>query len=161
MIVNLIFYGLFLLPLRRLDLFKENYSTLSLETRGYFYLLLLGIGIGFLIAYETYYISGRKMAEFMFFSLALGTVIPHHVPYDLQGNMHLLFAYLGFAGMMSVTFMNLIITSNLHLINIYFLSIFILGLLYMRYGMVNALMEVLIMSLNMYINYLLYKKKCP
>ena len=161
MIVNLIFYGLFLLPLRRLDLFKENYSTLSLETRGYFYLLLLGIGIGFLMAYETYHISGRKIAAIMFFSLVLGTVIPHHVPYDFQGNMHLLFAYLGFAGMMSVTFMNLIITSNLHLINIYFLSIFILGLLYMLYGMVNTLMEVLIMSLNMYINYLLYKKKCP
>ena len=159
-IVNLIAYVLFLLPLGRLDLFKENYSTLSLDTRGYFYLLFLGIVIGLLLAYETYHINNKEMATGMFLSLFLGTVIPHHIPYDLQGNLHLLFAYLGFAGIMSITFMNLIRYNNQYLINMYFLSLFSLAFLYMHYGMVNTLMEVIIMTLNLFVNYLLYKKKC-
>ena len=160
LIINLIVYMLFLLPIRKLNMFTENYSTLSLDTRGYLYLLFLGIIIGLLLAYETYFINGKMMAILMFFSLVLGTIIPHHVPYDIQGNMHLLFAYIGFAGMMSITYMNLLKQSNQYLINMYFLSFFEFGFIYMQYGMVTTVLEIVIMSMVMMFNYLVYKKKC-
>ena len=158
--INIVVYGLFLLPLIRLNLFNENYSTLSLDTRGYFYLLFLGIITGFVMSYETLNINDRKYAYLMFFSLLLGTVVPHHVPYDLQGNIHLFLSYAGFAGMMTVTYLNILGSSNEYLMNMYFLLLIELGFIYMQYGMVNTLMEIIIMSFNLFINFLLYKKKC-
>ncbi|MBR3250467.1 MAG: hypothetical protein IKF80_02040 [Erysipelotrichaceae bacterium] len=160
LIINLIVYILFLLPVSRLDMFKENYSTLSLDTRGYLYLLFLGILIGLLLGYETYFISGRNMAITIFASLVLGTIIPHHVPYDLQGNLHLLFSYTGFAGMMSITYINLLKQNNQYLINMYFLSFFEFAFIYMQYGMVTTVLEIVIMSMVLLFNYLAYKKKC-
>ena len=159
MTLNLIAYILFLLPIRRLDLFKENYSTLSLDTRGYLYLVFLGMIIGLLMAYETYFINGKQLAMIMFFSLFLGTIIPHHVPYNLQGNMHLLFSYIGFAGMMSITFVNLLKYDQQYLANMYFLSLFEFGFIYMQYGMVNTILEIVIMTMCMMFNYLVYRKK--
>ena len=141
-------------------MFKENYSTLSLDTRGYLYLFFLGVIIGLLLAYETYFINGKVLAIAVFFSLVLGTVIPHHVPYDLQGNVHLLLAYIGFAGMMSITYVNLLKQNNQYLTNMYFLSFFEFGFIYMQYGMVNTMLEIVIMSMVMLFNYLVYKKKC-
>ena len=160
LIINVIVYILFLLPISRLDMFKENYSTLSLDTRGYLYLFFLGVIIGLLLAYETYFINGKILAISMFFTLVLGTVIPHHVPYDLQGNVHLLFAYIGFTGMMSITYVNLLKQNNQYLTNMYFLSFFEFGFIYMQYGMVNTMLEIVIMSMVMLFNYLVYKKKC-
>ena len=160
LIINVIVYILFLLPISRLDMFKENYSTLSFDTRGYLFLFFLGVIIGLLLAYETYFINGKILAIAMFFSLVLGTVIPHHVPYDLQGNMHLIFAYIGFAGMMSITYVNLLKQNNQYLTNMYFLSFFEFGFIYMQYGMVNTMLEIVIMSMVMLFNYLVYKKKC-
>ena len=160
LIINVIVYILFLLPISRLDMFKENYSTLSLDTRGYLYLFFLGVIIGLLLAYETYFINGKVLAIAIFFSLVLGTVIPHHVPYDLHGNVHLFFAYIGFAGMMSITYVNLLKQNNQYLTNMYFLSFFEFGFIYMQYGMVNTMLEIVIMSMVMLFNYLVYKKKC-
>ena len=74
--------------------------------------------------------------------------------------MHLLFAYIGFAGMMSITYMNLLKKSNQYLINMYFLSFFEFGFIYIQYGMVTTVLEIVIMSMVMMFNYLVYKKKC-
>lgn len=160
LLINIIAYILFLLPIGILDMFKENYSTLSLDTRGYLYLVFLGIITGLLMAYETYFINGKEMAIAMFFSLFIGTIIPHHVPYNLQGNMHLLFSYIGFAGMMIITFMNLLKSNNQYLTNMYFLSLFEFGFMYMQYGMVTTMLEIVIMSMCLLFNFILYKKKC-
>ena len=81
-IFNLLIFFLFLLPSGKLDLFEENYSTLSLNARGYFFLLFLGISCGSIMAYETSFISGKRNALLLFAGLLMGTVVPHHVPYD-------------------------------------------------------------------------------
>ena len=155
-ILNIIETVLFLLPVSILNLFTENYSTLSLTTRGYLYVLFLGISIGFLLAYETMKISNNSVYSLVIFmSLLLGTCIPHQVPYRIQGNIHLIFAYIGFAGLVTITVLNCKIKKYR---DIYLLFIFISILIYLKYGMVNTLSEIIVMLSTLFINYYLYIK---
>ena len=156
LILNIIVSILFLLPVKQLNLFNENYSTLSLSTRGYLYVLFLGILIGLLLAYETKHITNAVNALLIFLSLLTGTCIPHHVPYNLQGNLHMLFAYSGFAGLVIITLLNCKIKKYR---DIYLLFIFIAILLYIKFGMVNTLSEIIVMFSSLIINLFLYSKK--
>ena len=156
--LNFLMAVLFVLPLFRLDLFKENYSTLSFDTRGYLYLLLLGLSSGFLLAYETAMIAGRKKGILMFVTMMIGVIVPHHYPYDLQGNIHLLLAYLSFAMLIILTFSNITMA---HCRKLYDLLYFMLGLvamLYIRFAMVTALSELIIILVSLYLNYQCYTK---
>lgn len=154
-ITNLIVSVLFLLPVKQLNLFTENYSTLSLNAKGYFYLLFLGIIIGLLLGYETSRISNNFYAVVMLLSLLIGVIIPHHVPYNLQGNLHLIFAYIGFVGLVICTIINCKIKKYR---DIYLLFIFAAILSYLKFGMVNTLSEVIIMLASIFINCLLYNR---
>ena len=155
-IINLIAYVLFLLPLSRLDLYTENYSTLSLDTRGYFYLLFLGILIGMILSYETYFISNKKYALLMFISMLLGIITPHHVPYNLQGNLHLLFAYTSSFLVACLTYINIFRFNNIK--TIYVLTVLLSILLIFRFNMVTCISEVILMSIIMLSNLLAYIK---
>ena len=157
LITNLIDYTLFLLPAWQLNLFNENYSTLSLYTRGYLYLLFLGIMIGILLYYETSLINNKKSACIMLFSLITGTIIPHHVPYNFQGYMHLICAYTGFAGMMIITYSN-IIKNDIKLRNLFVLMSIGIACLFIRFGKVTTIMEITIMTFVLSINYYLVHK---
>ena len=156
-LINVLEAILFILPAFKLDLFKENYSTLSLNTRGYLYVLFLGISIGLLFSYETRIIKNKKNAILIFLSLLVGTIIPHHVPYNLQGNLHLLFAYIGFIGLASLSIIN--IFYNKKLLSFYLLSLSFAVLIYMDSGMVNTLSEVIVMYASMVANILMCIKK--
>ena len=92
----------------------------------------------------------------MFLSLLIGTVIPHHIPYNLQGNLHLLFAYIGFAGISILTILNI---KEIKIKNIYFLCLFLSITFYLKCGMVNTISEVIVMISTIIINYYLYIKK--
>ena len=155
LIFNFLCLVLFLLPIRKLNIFEENYSTLSLTTRGYLYLLCIGLFIGLLFAYETSRISNNLYAMLIFVSIIIGVIIPHHVPYNLQGNLHLLFAYIGFVGLLIITLLNCKIKK---LRDYYILFIFIAILIYLKYGMVNTLSEVIVMLSSMMINFICYIK---
>ena len=149
-ILNVIVSILFIIPSFKLDLFAENYSTLSLTTRGYLYVLFLGIIIGILLAYETYKITNNKIKSFIIFlSLFIGCVVPHHVPYNLQGNLHLLFAYLGFVGLVVITYLNVLHTK---LMNIFVLLICLVISIYLKYSIVNTLSEIIVMLTCLYVN---------
>lgn len=154
-IVNVIVTILFLLPISKLNLFSQNYSTLSLTTRGYLYVLITGIIIGLLLAIETTAISNIFRGILIFVFMLVGVIIPHHVPYNFQGNMHLLFAYIGFAGLVTITLLNCKIKK---LRDIYLLPLFIAVLIYLKYGMVNTLSEVIVMISSLLINLLCYIK---
>ena len=155
--LNIVSYILFLIPAFKLNLFNENYSTLSLTTRGYLYVLIMGMFIGAILFIETTYISNRLLGSLAFVSMFAGVMIPHHVPYDIQGNLHLLFAYLGFAGLVIVTLLNCKIKKYR---DIYLMFIFIAILIYLKFGMVNTLSEVIVMTSSLLINlYLTLKKK--
>ena len=154
--LNIISIILFIIPAFELDLFKENYSTLSLTTRGYLYILFLGILIGILFAIETAYISNKARGILIFIFMFVGVMVPHHVPYNLQGNLHLLCAYIGFAGLVIITILNCGIKKYR---DIYLLFIFIAILLYLKCGMVNTLSEIVVMVSSIIINmYLMLKK---
>ncbi|MBQ2657202.1 MAG: hypothetical protein IJF87_01365 [Erysipelotrichaceae bacterium] len=148
-----------LIPLGRLQLFNENYSTLSLNTRGYLYLLVTGVLCGLVLAYETSIISNPKRGILIFLSLFLASVIPHHYPYDLQGNIHLILAYLGFCIMIAVTYLNLFQSYRKTSINFYTLCLTAAFGLYLNAGMVNTLCELIIMFATLGINLFLYIKK--
>ena len=150
--INLLVWILFLSPVMKLDLLKENYSTLSLHAKGYLFLLFLGILTGSLMGYETCKISDRRNGILVFLSLLLGTCVPHEVPYHLRGNLHLLFAYLGGAGLLAMTYINLYRKRNEKLLTLYHFVLLGCFLLYMKYMMVNTLIEVLLMSVCMFIN---------
>lgn len=154
--LNLIVAVLLLVPVSELNLFEENYSTLSLTTRGYLYVLMLGILIGMLLGYETKIISNKVNGLCMFLSLIIGTIIPHHVPYNLQGNLHLLFAYIGFAGLVITTIINCRIKKYR---DIYLLFIFIGIILYLKFGMVTTISEIVVMIGTLFTNLLLVLKK--
>ena len=147
---------MFIVPAFKLDLFKENYSTLSLSTRGYLYVLFLGIIIGLLFAYETKKIKNNKNALLIFLSMVVGTMIPHHIPYNLQGNLHLIFAYVGFAGLAILTTIN--IFYNKKLLSFYMFSLSMAIIIFMDVGMVNTLSEVIVMFASMFANLLMYLK---
>ncbi len=158
-ILNVIAAVMLLLPLDRLQLFNENYSTLSLNTRGYLYLLITGVLNGLVLAYETSDISNPKRGILMFSSFFMASVIPHHYPYDLQGNIHLILAYAGFCVMIAVTYLNLFQSYRKTMINFYTLSLTAAFGLYLNAGMVNTLCELIIMSATLGINLFLYIKK--
>ena len=158
-IFNFLILILFLAPALKLDLFHENYSTLSLDTRGYFFLLFLGIICGSIMSYETNALTGKRNALIMFLALFLGTVMPHHVPYDLQGNLHLLLAYTGFFLLICITYINTVYDPDRRYRDLLYLTIMIVSLLYMKYMMVNTLAEIIIMAVCMTINMVLYLKK--
>ena len=156
-ILNIIETVIFLLPISKLNLFTENYSTLSLTTRGYLYVLFLGIVIGILLARETYIITKNiTNSILMFLSLLIGTIIPHHVPYNLQGNLHLLFAYLGFVGLAILTIIN---TKYSKYSKYYIMCLLISVLIYLKCGMVNTLSEVIVMLSSLAINLIICIKK--
>ena len=157
LITNLIDYTLFLLPAWQLNLFNENYSTLSLYTRGYLYLLFLGLVIGLLLYYETLLINNKKSACIMFVSLITGTIIPHHVPYNFQGYMHLICAYTGFVGMMLITYSN-IIKNDIKLRNLYISILIVIACLFIRFGKVTTILEITVMTFVLSINYHLVHK---
>ena len=147
----------------RLDLFKENYSTLSLSTKGYFLFLFMGLLAGIVLAYNTYLISGKKYALLVFIALLLGTIIPHDITYNLQGNLHLLNAYLGFVLMEVVMFINVYIYSFINykksktISYILIISLIIAILSYTRYMCVNTLSELVVMLTNLFVVYLINK----
>ena len=157
---NLAVLGALLYPLGRLDLFRENYSTLSLNGRGYLYLLTLGVLIGILCGYETMKIHSRRNGYLVFFSLILGVAVPHHVPYDLQGNLHLLFAYTSAFLFCMLTFLN-IQRDMRHprLYGVLMLGITAIAVSYMKAGMVNCIGEAILMSVLLFINWYLYVKR--
>lgn len=155
-LINVIVSILFLLPALKLDLFTENYSTLSLTARGYLYVLILGITIGLLLWYEANIVSKKKYNVLFLIALFIGTVVPHHVPYNLQGNLHLLFAYVGFAGLIIMTLINCGIKKYR---DSYLLFIFSAVIIYLKYGMVNTLSEIIVMISTLYINLLIVLKK--
>ena len=95
----------------------------------------------------------------MFLALFLGTVMPHHVPYDLQGNLHLLLAYTGFFLLICITYINTVYDPDRRYRDLLYLTIMIVSLLYMKYMMVNTLAEIIIMAVCMTINMVLYLKK--
>lgn len=147
---NIILIILLLIPLNKIDLFNENYSTLSLTTRGYLYVLFFGIFSGVVLSYETYLINNnKKRSLFMFLSLFIGTIIPHHIPYNIQGNLHLLFAYVGFFGLVVITFINL---TNKNSKEIYLLLIMLSVVIYFYCGMVNTLSEIIVMVFSLMFN---------
>lgn len=154
-IINLITYILFLLPISKLDLFKENYSTLSLNTRGYFYLLFIGILIGLILYYETKRLN-KKYSLLILISMIIGVIIPHHVPYNLQGNIHLLFSYTGSFIVVVLTLLNIFRFTELT--NIYIFGVFISILSIFRYSMVTTLCEVILMSFILFCNLYAYIK---
>ena len=159
-IFNLLVLGLLLLPLRQLDLFCENYSTLSLKTEGYLYLLFLGVMCGILCGYETMKIHSARNGIIVFFSLLSGVLIPHHVPYDLQGNLHLLLAYLSASVFTAMTFLN--IQKDMRhplLYGILMLGACAAAVSYMQAMMVNCLSELVLMSVLLFINFYLYIQK--
>ena len=157
-ILNCIVVIIFLFPLQYLNLFNENYSTLSLNTRGYFYLLFIGIIMGLLLGYETYIINNLKYGIIMFIALLIGVIVPHHYPYDLQGNIHLLLAYIGSFISILITYMNIMKYNNRTLQNILIFSIGIVILMYMKYMMFNCIAEVVLMLTVMICNLVIYIK---
>ena len=158
-ILNIIAVAMLLLPLGRLQLFNENYSTLSLNTRGYLYLLATGVLSGLTLALETLSISNRKRGILIFLGLFLASIIPHHYPYDAQGNIHLFLAYAGFCLMTGITCLNRLQSYRKTLINLYVLSLTAALTLYLKAGMVNTLSELIIMFSTLGINLFLYIKK--
>ncbi len=156
---NILTVILFLLPAIELDLFKENYSTLSLQTRGYLFLLFLGILTGSVMAYETFHISGRRNAKTLLIAMILGTIVPHHVPYDLQGNVHLFLAYVSFFVLICITYFNTMFSTKMRYRNIMIFCLLSVSLLYMRYMMINTLCEIIIMLCCMGIDLSLYLEK--
>lgn len=157
--INLLTAVLFLAAAAKQDLLQENYSTLSLHTKGYFILLGLGILTGALMGYETMRISGRKSGAIQFFSLLAGTIVPHEFPYRFRGHIHLLLAYAGGFGLLAITFFNLLHDSRNCLRSVFALSVTAAVLLYMKYMMVNTLSEIVIMLMCMYVNLAVYLKK--
>lgn len=153
---NLIVLGLFLAPLRYLDLLHENYSTLTLNARGYLYVLFLGTVIGILNGYETAWITSRRNGIIVFLTLLLGVMIPHHVPYDLQGNLHLLFAYASAFCFTSLTWFNILRRPYPKINGILMLGVCAAVLFYMKAAMVNCISEVILMGTLMFINWYLY-----
>ena len=156
-LIHLVTYLLFLLPVRRLDLFQENYSTLSLNTEGYFYFFFLGIILGLVLSYDTCRIAGKRNAKIIFAALIVGTMIPHQVPYRLRGYLHLLCSYTGSFITIVITYFNLQRSQNILLKNIFILSVLCSVLLYIRIGMVSTILEVVLMTSILWINYFLVR----
>ena len=155
LILNILIIVIFLLPVFKLDLYSQNYSTLSLNTEGYLFDLIIGLLIGLLLGHETYHIKNKYCAITIFISMLLGVLIPHHIPYNLQGNLHLLFAYIGFCGIVSITLINC--SLNIKLRNYYILTIFLAICFYLKCGMVNTISEVIVMLSTLITNLYLYR----
>ena len=156
LIFNLLTAILFILPVFRLDYHSENYSTLSFDTRGYLYLLFLGLCSGSLLGYETYRINSKREGILMFITMMIGVIIPHHYPYDLQGNIHLILAYVSFAGLYLLTFSNIKNYPDKTLHNILFGMLGIVAVMYIYFGMVTSISELIIILCCLYINYRRY-----
>ena len=104
------------------------------------------------MGYETCKISGKRNGLLMFLCLVLGTCIPHEVPYHLRGNLHLLFAYAGGFGMSAITLLNLYRRFDKRLQDLYVFLLFLCFLLYLRFMMVNTLIEILLMIASLFCN---------
>ncbi|MDO4198114.1 MAG: hypothetical protein Q4D13_03860 [Erysipelotrichaceae bacterium] len=154
---NLICIILLIIPVFWLNPFNENYSTLSLDTKGYFYLLTTGLSCGILSSYE-YYHTLRKYWYLGFISFFMGCIIPHHVPYDFQGNMHLLFSYTGFGLMMISTLLNIYMHNEKTILNIISIVMIVCVYLIYRYMMVTTLCELFITLSVLIINMYIYLK---
>ena len=160
LISNIIVSILFLLPIFKLDFLSENYSTLTLNSKGYLYVLFIGILIGMILFYETKIISNKKYAYIILFSMIIGVLIPHRVPYNLQGNLHLVCAYLGFVGIITITYINIYLSlENKNLLSIYTFCLLCALLLFIKANMVNTLSEAIVMISTLYMNYYLFKKR--
>ena len=88
----------------------------------------------------------------MFITMMIGVIIPHHYPYDLQGNIHLILAYVSFAGRYLLTFSNIKNYPDKTLHNILFGMLGIVAVMYIYFGMVTSISELIIILCCLYIN---------
>jgi len=162
-IANFLLVTAYLVVASTLDPFKENYSTLSLEVKGYLLFVALGILTGLLLGYETLRINGKNQAIIMFLALLIGTVVPHNISYNLQGNLHMFNAYGGFTIMMIINLSNLYkcyflnYKKSKHLFLVLMFAFLIALYFYLDKMMVNTVSEVLIICATLYDNYQMYK----
>lgn len=152
---------MYLLIASKLELFLENFSTLSLTTKGYLLFLFMGIVTGILNYIVTLKVSSKKHAIIVFMSLLIGTIMPHDISYNLQGNLHMFNAYLGFVGLEIITYINIY---NYSLINkktnylklIFIFCLFMAIYLYSLRMFVNTLAELIIILSNLFILFVIY-----
>ena len=147
---------LFIYVSTKLDLFLENYSTLSLTTRSYFLFLFMGVLSGLIFYFVTLKNTNKKYALIVLASMYIGTAIPHDISYNLQGNLHLLNAYLGFIGLEIITYINVFYYNNKHLKYLYFISLFISVYFYCLNMCVNTIAELVIILSNLFIYFVIY-----
>lgn len=92
--------------------------------------------------------------------MIIGVIIPHHIPYNLQGNMHLICAYIGLVGIVSITYINIYNSIRFRkLLSIYSFCLFCALLVFLKVNMVNSLSEIIVMLSTLFINNFLYKKR--
>ena len=94
----------------------------------------------------------------MFIASVAGTIVPHHVPYNLQGNIHLILAYLSFGVIASITYMNVFTHYNRMLMNGFTLMLCILVICFMKFMMINIVAELCAMTYVLFANVYLYCK---
>jgi len=150
---------LLLYPLRKLDLLKQNFSTLTLQKSGYLYLLRIGFYIAFLLFHEMKSLLKTKAAMFLFLSFIMGILIPHHVPYDLQGNLHLFFAYASAFLVSVITYLTIEYFQQQQLKSFFIMAVFLVALLYMKNAFVNTLSEIILMFSILIVYLILYLQK--
>ena len=89
----------------------------------------------------------------------LGTLISHHLPYDLQGDLHLLFACGGGFALVSCTLLNVLEQGDRKLLSLYELLLAAALLIYIRLFRTSVLSELLIIVSSMLTTYLLCIRK--
>ena len=146
---------LLLLPAGRLDLFHENYSTLSMNVGGRLYLLAVCLSAAVLLYLETRHI-GAGYALITAAATAFSTLIPHHVPYDIQGNLHLFLAYACSFVIVASTYRGLFVTGMKKAADVFTLLLMVVPVSYMRHMMVTLFAETVMVWAVLIFNLLIF-----
>lgn len=163
-ILNLLALALLLVPAFFLHPFKENYSHLTTDASGYFYILFLAIVIGYVLYLELLPTS-RKEALIAVLCFLVPASIAYDEPSTIKANLHVFLSYAGFAIIALITIYNVFIVyrdNRKRLIvarSIAFISFSIALYSYLNFLCVNTLSELSFAIGILLLNYLLYMEK--
>ena len=160
---NLLLIFLLLYSVRHIHPFHENYSTLSLTSRGYWELLIIGIlsGISFALAADN--LQGRRWALITFAAFLSACILPYSLTDQILADIHVFLAYSGFFLAGVSVLRNILSLSDDRLqkvlINIYSLILMAALTSYLIFLCVNAFSEQVFMIGSILINTHLFLRR--
>ena len=163
-ILNILIICLLIIGLVNQDLFFDNYSRYATYLKGYIYLIIVAL----LMTLSNYLLSHELNKKYILISI-LSFLIPAIIPFSnneylILKDIHIIFAYIGFFLSIINRLLNFIYFKTYdyklgnYLSYLFTFVVVLVLMIYLKYQVVNFLLEFIYITVYIFINVIMYLK---